>query len=99
MENIGAIIYKIAEIKDIAERQGILRIAQWDGVFNDESEKFNAIVSLQGFYKTLVITKDDNIILMNEERTTIKEIAKELEVMRKYLEFENVWFYQNIWMV
>jgi len=90
MENIGAVIYKIAEIKDIAERQGILRIAQWDGVFNDESEKFNAIVSLQGFYKTLVITKDDNIILMNEERTTIKEIAKELEVMRKYLEFENV---------
>lgn len=89
METIANIIHKIAEIKDIADRQGLLRIAQWDGKFNDESEVFNAIISINGFYKSLVITKNDNILLMNEEHTTIRQIAKELEVMRNYLEFEN----------
>lgn len=89
METIANIIHKIAEIKEIASMQGILRIAQWDGRFNDESEVFNAIVSINGFYKTLIITKNDNILLMNEEHTTIRQIAKELEVIREYLNFEN----------
>lgn len=89
METIANIINKIAEIKDIADRQGLLRIAQWDGRFNDEAEEFNAIISINGFYKNLVITKNDNILLMNEEHTTIRQIAKELEVMRDYLEYEN----------
>lgn len=89
METIANIISKLAEIKEKADKLGLLAKAQWDGEFSDKFQEFNALIILQGYYKGLTITINGDIVMLNKEHSNEREIAKELEVMYNYLEFEN----------